>query len=156
MGDNLYLNTQARVPADASSISSGHRQAGSYFNLIDIWLSPGCQFKFKYRKSEATMAAADSIAAVLMHASNDNQLFAAPTPTAATRTLYIPELLHPIFSFLSRKCNVSNACVCKLWSEIALDVIWSEVDGLVPLFTALKPIVTSRIDYVSICYRVTR
>ena len=86
-------------------------------------------------------------------ASNNNRLPATPTPTTAIRLLYIPELLHLIFGFLSKKCNVSNARVCKLWSEIALDVIWREVDNLVHMFTALKPIIDlGRMDYVSICY----
>ncbi|KAI5996722.1 hypothetical protein EDD15DRAFT_2364872 [Pisolithus albus] len=58
----------------------------------------------------------------------------------ASRIFHIPELLHLIFSFLDKKSNVSNACVCKFWSDIALDTVWKEVDDLIHLFSILQPI----------------
>ncbi|KAI5999148.1 hypothetical protein EDD15DRAFT_2160959 [Pisolithus albus] len=58
----------------------------------------------------------------------------------ANRIFHIPELLHLIFSFLDKKSNVSNACVCKFWSDIALDTVWKEVDDLIHLFSILQPI----------------
>lgn len=54
--------------------------------------------------------------------------------------LFIPELLDIVFNFLDRETNVTNACVCKRWSEIALDVVWREVDDIIRLFRLLKPI----------------
>lgn len=62
------------------------------------------------------------------------------TLPASHRVLSIPELLDIIFNFLGRNSNVRNACVCKRWSDIALDVVWKEVDDLLDLFRLLKPI----------------
>ncbi|KAF8835220.1 hypothetical protein BDN67DRAFT_959378 [Paxillus ammoniavirescens] len=61
-----------------------------------------------------------------------------PPPTH--RVLFIPELVDIVFNFLDRKTNVTNALVCKQWSQIALDVVWKEVDDLIQLFSLLKPI----------------
>ncbi|KIK20220.1 hypothetical protein PISMIDRAFT_682506 [Pisolithus microcarpus 441] len=58
----------------------------------------------------------------------------------ASRIFHIPELLHLIFSFLDKESNVSNACVCKFWSDIALDTVWKEVDDLIHLFSILQPV----------------
>lgn len=55
------------------------------------------------------------------------------------RVLFIPELLGIILSFVDEDDHVNNACVCKQWSEIALDIIWKEVDGLSRLLTLLRP-----------------
>ncbi|KIK96983.1 hypothetical protein PAXRUDRAFT_137252 [Paxillus rubicundulus Ve08.2h10] len=65
-----------------------------------------------------------------------------PLPLLPTthRVLFIPELVDIIFRFLDKKTNVTNALVCKQWSQIALDVVWKEVDDLVQLFSLLKPI----------------
>lgn len=60
-------------------------------------------------------------------------------PEVAHRILFIPELLVVIFSFLDRGTNVTNAQVCKRWSEIALDLVWKEVDNLLGLFDLLQP-----------------
>ncbi|KAJ7475723.1 hypothetical protein FB451DRAFT_1173730 [Mycena latifolia] len=62
-------------------------------------------------------------------------LSASPT----NRVLEIPELLHMIFGFLGTE-NASNARVCKRWSEICLDILWSEVDDLHRLFGVLRPL----------------
>ena len=87
-----------------------------------------------------------------MRASNNNQPSTASSENVVTRIVFIPELLHIIFGFLSKKHNVSNACVCKLWSEIALDTIWREMCNLVYLFKALKPMQLNRVGcYVSTC-----
>jgi hypothetical protein len=56
------------------------------------------------------------------------------------RVLFIPELVDIIFNLLDRKTNATNALVCKQWSQIALDVVWKEVDDLLQLFRLLKPI----------------
>jgi hypothetical protein len=55
------------------------------------------------------------------------------------RVLLIPELLQNILSFLDRADTVANACVCKQWSEIALDLIWREVNSLPRLLALLRP-----------------
>ena len=72
----------------------------------------------------------------------------------AHRVLFIPELLDIVFSFLDRDANVANACVCKRWSQIALDVVWKEVDDLIQLFRLLKPISQQEdlLDYVGWLY----
>lgn len=49
-----------------------------------------------------------------------------PTPHA----LRIPEILSIIFGFASPAVNAVSAQVCKLWSHLALDVLWEEVDDL--------------------------
>ncbi|KAG9312423.1 hypothetical protein JVU11DRAFT_6806 [Chiua virens] len=56
------------------------------------------------------------------------------------RVLFIPELLDIVFSFVDKDANITNACVCKRWSDIALDVVWKDVDDLIHLFRLLKPI----------------
>ncbi|KIJ11935.1 hypothetical protein PAXINDRAFT_118616, partial [Paxillus involutus ATCC 200175] len=61
-------------------------------------------------------------------------------PPPAHRVLFIPELVDIIFNFLDKVTNVTNALVCEQWSQIALDVVWKEVDNLVQLFSLLKPI----------------
>ncbi|KAI6141622.1 hypothetical protein BKA82DRAFT_2634167 [Pisolithus tinctorius] len=65
-----------------------------------------------------------------------------PLPVAS-RIFHIPELLHLIFSFLDKKSNVSSACVCKFWSDIALDAVWREVDDLIQLLSILNPVFMS-------------
>ena len=82
--------------------------------------------------------------------SSDDALAGSAT-LPAHRVLFIPELLDIIFNFLNRDANVSNACVCKRWSEIALDVVWKEVDDLLHLFRLLKPISHQEdtLEYVS-------
>ncbi|KAG0698783.1 hypothetical protein DFH29DRAFT_939829 [Suillus ampliporus] len=55
------------------------------------------------------------------------------------RVLFIPELLDIILSFMDGDDHIINACVCKQWSEIALDFIWREVDNLPRLLTLLRP-----------------
>ncbi|KAF8207595.1 hypothetical protein K438DRAFT_2078157 [Mycena galopus ATCC 62051] len=59
---------------------------------------------------------------------------------AQTRVLDVPELLDMIFGFLDHASNVSNASVCKRWSEIALDTLWRDLDDLYRLFGILKPL----------------
>jgi hypothetical protein len=57
----------------------------------------------------------------------------------AHRVLSIPELLELIFLHLDRASNASNACVCKAWSQIALDTLWREVDDMPRLLSILSP-----------------
>ena len=74
---------------------------------------------------------------------------------ASHRVLFIPELLDIIFSYLDRVASVTSACVCKRWSDVALDVVWREVDDLIQLFRLLKPICQQEdmFEYVSgLCY----
>ncbi|KAK7456436.1 hypothetical protein VKT23_010684 [Stygiomarasmius scandens] len=61
--------------------------------------------------------------------------------------LRIPELLHFIFEQSSRKDNIQNALVCKQWSEIALDVVWHDVDSLAALFNLLSPVVKAPVNW---------
>ena len=66
------------------------------------------------------------------------------------RVLSIPELLDMIFSFLPLPSNAVNARVCKRWSEIALDLLWRDVDDINRLFGTLAPLRKSaRNEYVS-------
>ncbi|OSC97257.1 hypothetical protein PYCCODRAFT_1419774 [Trametes coccinea BRFM310] len=60
--------------------------------------------------------------------------------TTAQRVLAIPEILELVFSFLSTKNTANCACVCKRWSEIALDTLWRDVDDIRRLFGLLAPI----------------
>ncbi|KAJ8592766.1 hypothetical protein M405DRAFT_812276 [Rhizopogon salebrosus TDB-379] len=55
------------------------------------------------------------------------------------RALSIPELLNNILGLMERDENVVNACVCKQWSDIALDLIWREVVSLPRLLNILRP-----------------
>lgn len=75
----------------------------------------------------------------------------------ARRVLFIPELLDLIFNFLDKRTNVTNACVCKRWSDVALDVVWKEVDDLLRLFRLLKPILHQEdsFEYYVSCPRVS-
>ena len=56
------------------------------------------------------------------------------------RVLRIPELLQMIFSILDPPSNTVNARVCKQWSDIALDILWREIDELYVLFKILAPL----------------
>ena len=58
-----------------------------------------------------------------------------PTPHA----LRVPEILSIIFSFADLSVNAVNARVCKLWHDLALDVLWEEVDDLRRLLSLLGP-----------------
>ncbi|KAI0738351.1 hypothetical protein C8Q80DRAFT_1347940 [Daedaleopsis nitida] len=60
--------------------------------------------------------------------------------TITQRVLNIPELLELIFSFLEVSDNARNARVCKSWTEVALDLLWREVDHLPRLLRILAPI----------------
>ena len=66
------------------------------------------------------------------------------------RVLRIPELLQIIFSILDLPSNTVNARVCKQWSDIALDILWREIDDLYLLFRILAPLTkTVEGSYVS-------
>lgn len=56
------------------------------------------------------------------------------------RVLEIPEIVELILSFLDQKEHAASACVCKQWSEIALDHLWRDVDDLYRLFSILAPL----------------
>lgn len=67
------------------------------------------------------------------------------------RVLEIPELLDMVFKYLDLPSNASNARVCKKWSEMALDVLWRNVDDLPRLFSILVPLrLMNDNEYVSI------
>ncbi|KDQ49543.1 hypothetical protein JAAARDRAFT_165540 [Jaapia argillacea MUCL 33604] len=61
--------------------------------------------------------------------------------TSIHRVLFIPELLDLVFSYLDHSANANNACVCKQWSEIALDTLWKSVDDIGRLFALLAPVI---------------
>ena len=54
----------------------------------------------------------------------------------------MPELLDLIFGCLGHCDNASNARVCRVWSDVALDLLWREVDDLPRVFQLLAPIGT--------------
>ncbi|KAH9934609.1 hypothetical protein B0H21DRAFT_699332 [Amylocystis lapponica] len=59
------------------------------------------------------------------------------------RVLQIPEIVGLIFSHMDDRDNARNACVCKRWSDIALDTLWSNLDrDLRRLFSLLAPVVS--------------
>jgi len=62
--------------------------------------------------------------------------------------LLTPELLKNIFSFVGRNDNVNHACVCKQWSEIALDLVWRKVENILQLLTLLRPCQRNGISHV--------
>jgi hypothetical protein len=45
-----------------------------------------------------------------------------------------------IFGILDLPSNTVNARVCKQWSDIALDILWREIDDLYFLFQILSPL----------------
>ena len=45
-----------------------------------------------------------------------------------------------IFGVLDLPSNAMNARVCKQWSDIALDMLWREIDDLYLLFSILAPL----------------
>ncbi|KAF5346950.1 hypothetical protein D9758_010149 [Tetrapyrgos nigripes] len=51
--------------------------------------------------------------------------------------LQIPELLHKIFGYLTKKDQKQCVPVCKLWSEIALDYIWRVISPVEIAWTSL-------------------
>ncbi|EIN06479.1 hypothetical protein PUNSTDRAFT_127250 [Punctularia strigosozonata HHB-11173 SS5] len=61
---------------------------------------------------------------------------------AVSRALCVPELLTSIFDYLERP----NICACllvnKQWSEVALDLLWHDVDDPLALFSNLAPLKT--------------
>ncbi|TFK61090.1 hypothetical protein BDN72DRAFT_883319, partial [Pluteus cervinus] len=64
-----------------------------------------------------------------------------PDSTAAHRALYIPELLRNFFFAIpDSRDNYRVALVCRAWSDIALDVLWYQVDDICTLFGALVPL----------------
>ncbi|KAK2467602.1 hypothetical protein APHAL10511_000457 [Amanita phalloides] len=56
------------------------------------------------------------------------------------RVLLIPELLDMIFSYLDLANNAANARVCRRWSDVALDLLWREVEDMYRLFSLLVPL----------------
>lgn len=62
---------------------------------------------------------------------------------SADRFFEIPEMLSEVFSRGDRKSNVVNAQVSKMWSELALDCLWRNVDKLHHLFNILVPMTRS-------------
>ncbi|KAI0738352.1 hypothetical protein C8Q80DRAFT_273044 [Daedaleopsis nitida] len=53
---------------------------------------------------------------------------------------HIDELLVMIFSYLDDRALARAACVCKHWSDIALDSLWFEVNDLKKILTVLAPL----------------
>lgn len=45
-----------------------------------------------------------------------------------------------ILGFLEPKDQVAPARTNQLWSEIALDLIWKDLDSIIPLLTVLGPL----------------
>lgn len=66
----------------------------------------------------------------------------------------IPELLNIIFDHLGPSSNANNALVCKVWSEVALDKLWSEVCNPRQLLSILAPISTTGVS-ATVVVRIT-
>lgn len=68
------------------------------------------------------------------------------------RVIGLPDLLQRIFGFLDLASNSANARVCQQWSDLALDMLWKNVDNPYVLFKILAPlgksIVSERQGYV--------
>ncbi|TFK61097.1 hypothetical protein BDN72DRAFT_965365 [Pluteus cervinus] len=76
--------------------------------------------------------------------------------TATRRVLAIPELLRSIFfSLPDRGDNYCTTLVCRVWSEIALDVLWYEVDDMSALFHLLVPLNSPKKD-IKTCQKFVR
>jgi len=52
--------------------------------------------------------------------------------------LLLPELLENILGFTDGNDNVTNTLVCKKWSEVALDLMWRDVESLPRLLSLLR------------------
>ncbi|KAI0086000.1 hypothetical protein BDY19DRAFT_996186 [Irpex rosettiformis] len=63
---------------------------------------------------------------------------ASPNSTIA-RVLDIPEILELVFSFLDKDLNKNNITVCKKWSELAMNIVWRDVNCPRRLFSLLAP-----------------
>ena len=59
--------------------------------------------------------------------------------SAASTLADVNELIAMILAFLDNHSLAISARVCKKWREIALDLLWREVDDLHRLFTTLSP-----------------
>ncbi|KAG8945172.1 hypothetical protein FRC04_001151 [Tulasnella sp. 424] len=55
------------------------------------------------------------------------------TQVATETALSIPEILSLIFSELPHGTQAACACVCKTWSELALDELWRNLEDHEPL-----------------------
>ncbi len=55
------------------------------------------------------------------------------------RVLDILEIVELIFSFMDKRSNISNAQVCRKWSNQALNFLWREGFDLFRLFSILSP-----------------
>lgn len=60
--------------------------------------------------------------------------------TTLQRVLLIPELLDMVFSYLDASDNAVNARVCRRWCNIALDILWRDVEDMRRLFSLLAPL----------------
>ncbi|KAI0701096.1 hypothetical protein BC835DRAFT_1265508 [Cytidiella melzeri] len=63
-----------------------------------------------------------------------------PYRNALNRVLEISEILELIFSFLDKDSHINTVVVCKKWSEIAMNIIWREVDDPRRLLSLLSPL----------------
>ncbi|KAH8109373.1 hypothetical protein DFH11DRAFT_945703 [Phellopilus nigrolimitatus] len=49
------------------------------------------------------------------------------------------EIRSLVFSLISKRDNARCSRVCRLWKDVALDIVWEEVDGLLPFLNLLAP-----------------
>ena len=80
---------------------------------------------------------------LLLHSHKRRDSVCGQATYAMHRVLRIPELLQMIFCTLDLPSNAVNARVCKQWSDIALDILWREIDELYILFKILAPLIKS-------------
>ena len=69
------------------------------------------------------------------------------------RVLTIPELLEMIFSFAGDDDLRRSALVCKVWSEVAFDILWRKVEDLPRMLKLLAPIEHCPQGHVSVLSR---
>ncbi|KIO31003.1 hypothetical protein M407DRAFT_19885 [Tulasnella calospora MUT 4182] len=56
-------------------------------------------------------------------------------------SLDIPEILVNIFSKCNRSTNAASSLVCRRWSDVGVDQLWSSLPSLLPLLRILLPLV---------------
>lgn len=54
--------------------------------------------------------------------------------------LSISEILRCIFKYLDNADRATAACVCRTWVEVALDVLWENLESPHPIMALLGPI----------------
>ncbi|KAL0570872.1 hypothetical protein V5O48_011083 [Marasmius crinis-equi] len=59
------------------------------------------------------------------------------------RVLGIAEVLRAVFLLCDKPANSRNAQVCRAWNGVALDILWEEIEDLLPVFKILGDVSSS-------------